>query len=126
MSHSSLSWEEDVFDIVVHKNVRLPEVIVSDILDSDHLPIVFLLLDHVRNRNLSDLVDKFTIWERYSILSSELISSGIQINSEEEANKACRDFNASIASAYRLSTRRITLLDLNKYLPGLESPQEHN
>jgi hypothetical protein len=38
----------DVLDIVVHKNVRLSEVIVSDILDSDHLPNIFHVLDHVR------------------------------------------------------------------------------
>jgi hypothetical protein len=50
----------DVLDIVVHKNVLLLEIIVSDILDSDHLPIVFYLLDHVITRNLSDPVDKFT------------------------------------------------------------------
>jgi hypothetical protein len=56
----------DWLDIVVHKNVRLSGVIVSDILDSDHLPIVFHLLDHVilngdrglipsRNSNLTSL-----------------------------------------------------------------------
>jgi hypothetical protein len=55
----------DVLDIVVHKNVRLSEASVSDILDSNHIPIVFHLLDHVRTRNLSDLVDKFTDWERF-------------------------------------------------------------
>jgi hypothetical protein len=42
----------DVPDIVVHKNVRLSDVIVSDILDSDHTPIVFHLLDHIRTRHL--------------------------------------------------------------------------
>jgi hypothetical protein len=50
-----------VLDIVVHKNVQLSEVIISDILDFDHLPIVFNLLDHVRTRNLSDRVDKFRL-----------------------------------------------------------------
>jgi hypothetical protein len=49
-----------VFDIVVHKNVWLSEVFVSDILDSDHLPIIFHLLDHIRTWNLLDLVDKYT------------------------------------------------------------------
>jgi hypothetical protein len=47
----------DVLDIVVHKNVRLSEVIVSDILDLDYLPIVFHLLDHIRTRILSDPVN---------------------------------------------------------------------
>jgi hypothetical protein len=53
--------------IVVHKNVRLSEVIVSDILDSDHLPVVFHF------SNLSNPVDKFTDWERYQSLASKLI-----------------------------------------------------
>jgi hypothetical protein len=63
----------DVLDIVVHKNVRLSEVIISDIIDSDHLPTVFQLLDHVKSRSLSDPVDKFTDWERFQGLASELI-----------------------------------------------------
>jgi hypothetical protein len=48
----------DVLDIVMHKNVRLSEI-VSGILDSDHLPIVLQVLDHVRTKNLSDPVEKF-------------------------------------------------------------------
>jgi hypothetical protein len=35
------------------------------------------------------------------------------------------DLTASIASAYRLSTSKITTLDLNKDLPGLESLLKH-
>jgi hypothetical protein len=34
-----------VLDIVVHRNIRLSNVIVSDILHSDHLPTVFHILD---------------------------------------------------------------------------------
>jgi hypothetical protein len=114
-----------VLDIVLHKNVRLSEVIVSDILDSDHLPIIFHLLDHIRSRNLLDLVDRFTDWERFQRLASELISPKIQINSEEEAYKAARDFTAFIASAYRIATSKITLLDINKDIPGLEYLLKH-
>jgi hypothetical protein len=62
-----------VLDIVVHKKVRLSEVIVADILDSDHLPIVLHLLDHVRTTNPSDPVDKFTDLEQFKNLASELI-----------------------------------------------------
>jgi endonuclease/exonuclease/phosphatase (EEP) superfamily protein YafD len=64
-THYSPTGNGDELDIVVHKNVRLSEVIVSDILDSDHLPIIFHLLDHIRRRNVSDPVDKFTDWERF-------------------------------------------------------------
>jgi hypothetical protein len=46
----------DVLDIVVNQNVRLSEVIVTDILDSDHLPIMFSILDHVRMRKALDPV----------------------------------------------------------------------
>jgi hypothetical protein len=58
-----------------------------DILDSDHLPVIFHLLDHVRTRNLLDLVDKFTDWEQFQSLSSELILRRIQTNWGEEAVK---------------------------------------
>jgi hypothetical protein len=36
-----------------------------------------------------------------------------------------RDITATIASAYRLSTSKLTLSDLNKDLPGLESLLKH-
>jgi hypothetical protein len=80
-THYHPAGNGDVLDIALHENVRLSEVTVSDILDSDHLPIVFHFLDHVRTRNLSDLVYKFTDWERVQSLGSELISPRIQINS---------------------------------------------
>jgi hypothetical protein len=66
MSHSLLSCGKgDVPDIVGHKNVQLSAVIVSDILDSDHLTVIFHLMDHVRTRNFSNPVDKFTVSERF-------------------------------------------------------------
>jgi hypothetical protein len=76
----------DVLDIVLRKNVQLSEVIVSDILDSVHLPVIFHLLDRIRTRNLSGPVNKFTDWERFQSLASELISCRALINSEEEAD----------------------------------------
>jgi hypothetical protein len=106
-----------VLDIVVHKNVLLSKVIVSDILDSDHLPVVFHLLDHVRTRNLLDSVDKLTDMERFQSLSFELISPRIQSISSEEADKAAGDFTASLSSACRLSTSKITLSRFNSDLP---------
>jgi exonuclease III len=50
-THYSPARNGNVFDIVVHKNVRLSDVNISNILDSDHLPIVFHLLNHVTTRN---------------------------------------------------------------------------
>jgi hypothetical protein len=112
-THYSPAGNGDVLDIVVHKNVRLSVVTVSDILDSDHLPIIFHLLHHVRTRNLSDQVDKFTAWERFQSLAPELISPTIQINSREKADKAARDFRTSTAPTYWLSTSKLTLFDHN-------------
>jgi hypothetical protein len=109
-----------VLDIVVHQNIRVSDVIVSDILDSDHLPIVFHILDHVKIRNLSDPFEKFTDWERFQNLASELVSPKIEITPEVEADKAARDFTASIASAYMLSKSKMTLLELSNELPGLD------
>jgi hypothetical protein len=54
-------------------------------------------------------------------LACELISPRIQFNSKEEADKAARDFIASIASAYMILTSKITLSDFNKGIPALES-----
>jgi hypothetical protein len=93
---------------------------VSDILDSDHLPIIFHILDHIRTKNVSAPLEKITYWERFQNLASNLISPRLEINSGVEADKAARDFTASIASAYRLATSKITLTDLNSDLPGLD------
>jgi hypothetical protein len=109
-----------VLDIVVHRNIRLSNVIASDILDSDHLPIVFNILDHDRTTKLSEPTEKFTDWERFQSLASDLISPRIEINSGVKADKAARDFSASIASAFRLSPSKITISELNNDSPGLE------
>jgi hypothetical protein len=124
-THYSHAGNGDVLDIVVHQNIRVSDVIVSNILDSDHLPIVFHILHHVEIRNLSEPVEKFTDWELFQILASKLISPRIEINSGVEADKAARDFTESIASAYRLSTSKVTLLDINIDIPGLDHLLKH-
>jgi hypothetical protein len=115
----------DVLDIVVHKNVRLSEVIVYDILESDHLKIILHLPDHIRSRNPSGPVVKFTDFERFQHLGSELISPEIQIYSEEDADKVACDITASTASAYKIATSKITLSDINNDIPGLENLLKH-
>jgi hypothetical protein len=72
-------------------------------------------------RNLSKNSD----WERFQSLASELISPRIEINSGVEADKAARNFTASIASAYRLSTSKVTLSDINNDIPGLVCLLKH-
>jgi hypothetical protein len=124
-THYSPSGYGDVLDILVHQNIRVSDVIVSDILDSDHLPIIFHILDHVKIRNVSYPIEKFTDWYRFQSLTSEVISPKIEIKSGVEADKAAREFSASTASAYRLSTSKITLLDLNNDLPGLDRLLRH-
>jgi hypothetical protein len=79
-THYSPAGNGNVLDIVMHKIVWLSEIIVSDIVDPDQLPVIFHLLDRIRTRNLSDPVDKFTDWERFQSLASELISPRIRIN----------------------------------------------
>jgi hypothetical protein len=61
-THYTLDGGGGVLDTVVHQNVRLSEVIVTDILDSYHLPIMFIILDPVRARETLDPVDKLTNW----------------------------------------------------------------
>ena len=92
----------------------------SDILDSDHLPVIFHILDHVTTRNPSAYLEKFMDWDRFQSLTSELISPKLKINSEVEADKAARDFTGSKASAHKLSTHKNTPYDLNNNLPVLD------
>jgi hypothetical protein len=110
---------------VVHKNIRVSDVTVSGILDSDHLPIVFHILDRDKIRNLSEAIENFTDRDRFQILGSDLISPRIEINMGVEAEGATRDFTASIALACRLSTSGVTLLDINSDLPGLDRLLKH-
>jgi hypothetical protein len=117
---TSLWGNGDVLDIVVHKNSRLSNVIVSDILDSDHLPIIFHNMDHVRTKNVSAPLEKFTDRERFQSLASNLKSPRIEINLGAEADKRARAFISSIASAYRLSISKIPLSELNNDQPGLD------
>jgi hypothetical protein len=104
-THYSAAENGDVLDIVVHQNFRISDVIVSYILGSDHLPIIFHKLDHAKLRNLSEPIEKFTDWDQFQRIASELISPRIEINTGVETDKAARDFTASVASAHRLSTR---------------------
>jgi hypothetical protein len=50
---------------------------------------------------------------------SEHISPNSQIHSSNEADKTAHDFAASIALAYRLSTRKTTILDWKYEIPDL-------
>jgi hypothetical protein len=114
-THYSPAGNGDVLDVVVHQNIRVSNVIISDILYSDHFPIVFHMLDHVKIKNLSEPIDIFTDWDRFQNLASELISPKVEINSGVEADKAARDFAASIAR--RIGCRQVRL---HKGLPGLD------
>jgi hypothetical protein len=46
-THCTPDGRGDVLDIVVHQNDRLSEFIVTDVLDSGHLPIMLSILDPV-------------------------------------------------------------------------------
>jgi hypothetical protein len=69
-------------------------------------------------KKLSEPKEKFTDWERFQSLASNLISPRNKINSV--IDKAASHFTASIASVHRLSTSKITLSELNSDLPGLD------
>jgi hypothetical protein len=79
-THYSSLGNGDELDIVVHKNSRLSNVILSDILDSDHLPIIFQILEHLGTKNVSAPLETFTVWERFQSLASNLISPRNGIN----------------------------------------------
>jgi hypothetical protein len=95
--------------IIVHQNLCPSEVIVTDILDSDHLPIMFTLTDSVRTSEASDPVEKLTDWELFQRLISKLIPANILNHSDKEVNKAARDFATYIVSAFMPSARKIQI-----------------
>jgi hypothetical protein len=119
-THYSPAGNGDVLDIVVHKSIKSVTRHFYDILDSDHLPVLFHIPGHVKINNFSEPTEKFTDWDRFISFASELISHKVEINSGIEVDKAERDFTAAIVSAYRLSTSKITLLFINNDLPDLD------
>jgi hypothetical protein len=107
-THYSTMGNGDVFDIVVHQNVWL-----SDVILTSWTPITFQSFSTYRIM-LQQLIfwtqlKKFTDWERFQNLASDLISPRLQITSRVEGDKVACDFTAYIALAYRLSTSIITL-----------------
>jgi hypothetical protein len=123
-THYSPLGNGDVLDIVVHQYIRVSDVIVSDILDSGHLPIVFHILIMSILETFQNLLTN-SVWDWFQRLAAELISPTIKINLGIEADKAASDFTASVASAYRLSTSKVTLSDINDNLPGLDWLLKH-
>jgi hypothetical protein len=95
-------------------------VTVSNILDSDHLPVLFHILDHVNIRNLSESIENYSDWERFQSLASDLISLRLEIKTGVEVDKAVREFTASIVSTYQLSTSKVKIYEVNPELPGLD------
>jgi hypothetical protein len=65
-------------------------------------------------------IEIHTDWEQFQSLTSDFIAPRTQIHTPEDAEEAARKFAASIASAYRLSTHKIALLELNEELPDLD------
>jgi hypothetical protein len=109
-----------VLHIVVHQKVQLSEAIVTDILESHHLPVIFNTLDPVRTRKALDPVENLTDLELFQNLASELRTPNIQIHSSNVAEKAARDFAVSVASAYRLLARKTTISDWKCEIHGLD------
>jgi hypothetical protein len=106
-----LAGESD--NIVVHHNIRLSLLRVSDILDSDHVKVVFLILDLDETNKLLEPLEKFTVWERFRSLASNFISPRSEVNLGAEADKTTREFTVSIALGYWLSTRNVKLYELH-------------
>jgi hypothetical protein len=72
--HYSPVGNGNILDTVVHQNIRLSVVIVSDIPDSEPLLVVLHVLYHVNVENLSEPVKKSIDSEWFQSLASDLIS----------------------------------------------------
>jgi hypothetical protein len=71
---------------------------------------MFSFLDPDGTRKTLDSVEKLTDCELFQSLASELVSPNIQIHCSNEADKESCGFAASVALAYRLSTRKTIIL----------------
>jgi hypothetical protein len=69
------------------------------------------ILGPVRKSEASDPVQKLTDWKLFQSIASEFMYPDIQIRFSDEADIAAHAFAASVASAYRISTREATILD---------------
>jgi hypothetical protein len=67
-THYSPAGIGDMLDIVVRQNIRVSDIIVCDILHADQQPILFHILEHLKIRNLSEPIEKFTDWDRFQSL----------------------------------------------------------
>jgi hypothetical protein len=66
-----------------------------------------------------------TGWELFQSLTSEHLSPDIQIHFSNVADRATRNFAASITSAYKLSTRKTSILDQKYEIHGLDQLLKH-
>jgi endonuclease/exonuclease/phosphatase (EEP) superfamily protein YafD len=119
-THYTPSGNGDVLDVVLHRNVRISDINKLEILESDHLPILYHMLDHVSTRDKSAPIEIHTDWEQFQSLALILIAPTTQIHTSEDAEDAARKFAASIASPYRLPTHKIANLKLNEELTELD------
>jgi hypothetical protein len=70
--HYTPDGRGDFLDILVRQNVRLTEIFVTDVLNSDHLPVMFNILDPLRTRESLDPVEKLRDCELFQSLASEV------------------------------------------------------
>jgi hypothetical protein len=116
----------DVLVIVVHQNIRLSQIIVSDILKTDHFPIAFHILHHAITKKLSESLNKSTDGERSQRHDSNSILPRLEISSGRRGrtNKAASEITTSTVMAYRLSASKFELSELNRSL-GLDRSLKH-
>jgi hypothetical protein len=65
---------------VIHQNVRLSDITISDVLDLGQLPVFFHIMDPVSARDISDPVETQKDWQRFKSLATHSILPRIQID----------------------------------------------
>jgi hypothetical protein len=124
-THYSHAVSGDVLDIVVYQSIRVSDVIVSDIMGSDHLTIVFHILVKLKLGISRNLLKNLQYWSGFKALPQNKFLLESKLTRGVEADKAARDFTAFNASACRLSTGKVTLSDIHNDLPWLDRLLKH-
>jgi hypothetical protein len=87
---------------------------VSDILDSNHLPIIFYLLESVKVRSLLKPIEKLS--GKFRNIASELITPRLEINTGTDAETFQLPLLRRIGC--RKKKKKATLPDVNTDLPA--------
>ena len=95
----------DVLDVVLYKNVRImTDVLTDNVLNSDHLPIIFEIDSQLFTSNTTDFTEKLYNWDIYKKSLHSVIQIPRHLSSKEEIDNAILIITDQIKLASKCSS----------------------